>query len=115
MFEGLEVVQESAETNMLDYQAARSIATCMGSLRPGCGLMSTGTNTSRVCFAGSLPLSKDSPPLKKQTVAVTARHSETASCPRIGPKSMGLPCEKLLKTRSEKPLRPVRPHKATVF
>jgi hypothetical protein len=65
--------------------------------------MSTGTNTPRACFAGSLPLSKDSPPLKKQTVAVTARHSETASCPRIGPKSMVLSCEKLLKTRSKKP------------
>ena len=30
MFEGLEVVQESEETNMLDYQAVQDIAIRMG-------------------------------------------------------------------------------------
>ena len=30
MFEGLEVVQESEETNMLDYRAVQDIATRMG-------------------------------------------------------------------------------------
>ncbi len=30
MFEGLEVVQESEETNMLDYQAVQDIAVRMG-------------------------------------------------------------------------------------
>ena len=30
VFEGLEVVQESEETNMLDYQAVQDIATRMG-------------------------------------------------------------------------------------
>ncbi len=30
MFEGLEAVQESEETNMLDYQAVQDIATRMG-------------------------------------------------------------------------------------
>ena len=30
MFEGLEVVQESEETNMLDYQTVRAVTTRMG-------------------------------------------------------------------------------------
>ena len=30
MFEGLEIVQESEETNMLDYQAVQDIAIRMG-------------------------------------------------------------------------------------
>ena len=30
VFEGLEVVQESGQTNMLDYQAVRAVATRMG-------------------------------------------------------------------------------------
>ncbi len=32
MFEGLEAVQESGQTNMLDHQAVQALATCMGYL-----------------------------------------------------------------------------------
>ena len=62
MFEGLEAVQESEETNMLDYPAVQDFAIRMGYPTPHCGCASTGVTTPRVHFAGSRPPSRGSPP-----------------------------------------------------
>ena len=52
MFEGLEVVQESEETNMLNYLGRALYCDLHEFPEAGCGLMSTGTNTPRIGFAG---------------------------------------------------------------
>ena len=61
MFEGLGAVQESGQTNMLDYQAVRSIATRIGYPEAALWVMSTGTNTPRAYFAGLWRPSKEAP------------------------------------------------------
>jgi hypothetical protein len=62
VFEGLEAVQESEQTNILDYPAVQDIAIRMGYPETALWFASTGMNTPRVYFAGSRPPSRGSPP-----------------------------------------------------
>jgi hypothetical protein len=63
VFDGLETVQESGETNMQDHQAVEVIAARMGYPETAQWVHEHhSTNTPRVYFAGSWPKSRDSRP-----------------------------------------------------
>ena len=62
MFEGLEAVQESEETNMLDYPAVQDIAIRMGYPETALWVREHQREHSEGTFRGSRPPSRGSPP-----------------------------------------------------